>query len=135
MAKRFEREGTRTPPLPEFPTDAVPGTLQKLKVMEYRVQQGCQPHHPDDRKAVRTRAAVNAGDDDADDLSASLIGLLTMEGEDHRGNRGARIVEAGEDVDGKRKRTRDLPSAKQARRPGQYYLLRKAAAHADEDEG
>ena len=130
MAKGFEREGTRTPPLPEFPTDAIPGTAEKLKVMEYRVQQGYQPHHPDDRKVTADREAVAAGDDDGDGIDPLTAGLLIALGADDGqvvANRGARTVEAGTDTRGHRMRTRGLLPRKAARAPGQYPHLRKAA--------
>lgn len=37
-----------TPPYPPYPTKAIPGTEAKIRVMEERVADGYQPHHPHD---------------------------------------------------------------------------------------
>lgn len=54
-------------PLPKSPTDAVPDTERKIKVMQRRVETGRQPHHPGD---YRYAAAV-AGPDDTDGALSS----------------------------------------------------------------
>lgn len=35
---------------PKQPTEALPGTLEKMDVMRARVAKGLHPHHPNDRR-------------------------------------------------------------------------------------
>lgn len=37
-----------SPPLPPSPTKHIPGTEAKICVLEWRVENGFHPHHPDD---------------------------------------------------------------------------------------
>lgn len=38
------------PPLPPTATDALPGSVEKLAVIQWRLKRGYQLHHPNDRK-------------------------------------------------------------------------------------
>jgi hypothetical protein len=49
-ARRAEADGYRAGPLPAAPTDAPPGSEEKMRVMRARVRAGEQLHHPGDRK-------------------------------------------------------------------------------------
>ncbi len=65
--ERAERTGNRTLPLPIEPTDAMPGTPEKLAVMAIRAEAGYQVFHP-----------LDARDDDADsgwDAARSLYAI------------------------------------------------------------
>lgn len=44
------------PPLPDEPTDAAPGSIEKIEIMRERYLSGCHIHHPDDAKDARFRA-------------------------------------------------------------------------------
>jgi hypothetical protein len=46
--RRGLQEANHLPPVAPSPTKAIPGTEWKIVVMEWRVEQGYQPHHPDD---------------------------------------------------------------------------------------
>jgi hypothetical protein len=41
-------ESKETPPLPPFPTTALPGSREKVRVMEHRRECGYHIHHPED---------------------------------------------------------------------------------------
>lgn len=61
---------------PLGPTDAAPGTTEKLRVMADRVARGFRPHHAGDRTALvdRVLRAVRAAGEDV--ASADPAGLL-----------------------------------------------------------
>ena len=44
-------------PLPPEPTDAVPGSPEKLAVMQWRDEHGYQPHHPADNRPDSRRGS------------------------------------------------------------------------------
>jgi hypothetical protein len=51
-AKRAEPDTNRQKPLPAEPTDAPPGSEEKMQVMRERLRAGFQLHHPGDRREV-----------------------------------------------------------------------------------
>lgn len=48
--RRGEKDDNRVRPLPDEPTDALPGTVAKMDVMSARIEAGYQPHHPLDAR-------------------------------------------------------------------------------------
>lgn len=48
-------------PLPVGPTDATPGSLDKLRVLEERASNGLQLHHPLDRKLPKKCPTLQTG--------------------------------------------------------------------------
>ena len=46
--KKGLQGANKQPPLPPRPTAAIPGTEAKIAVLEWRVKNGYQPHHPHD---------------------------------------------------------------------------------------
>ena len=48
LKKKGLQDENKTPPLPPHPTRTIPGTEEKILVLEWRVGHGYQPHHPRD---------------------------------------------------------------------------------------
>ena len=50
--QRLIDDGTKQGRVPLWPTDALPGTEEKMDVMRLRLERGEMPHHPGDARRV-----------------------------------------------------------------------------------